>query len=218
VLAPRDAPARPPLPLVTAALIALNVALFAYQASLPADEARLQTFRFGVVPYLLARDFHVDSVVTPFTSIFLHEGLIHLGFNMAFLGFFGADVERALGRVRFALFYLAAGLCAALAHVLVEPDSRAPMVGASGAIAGILGAYLRLYPQAGVVFFIAVWFLLQLLHGLGTLGIEQPPGGVAFFAHIGGFVAGLWLLRPFGVRRNPTSGFSRGTQHEHGER
>lgn len=186
---------------VTYGLIAVNGALFAYQSALALDAARLFTYRYGVVPYLLARELHPGSLTTPFTSMFLHGGLLHLLFNLAFLFFFGGDVERALGPLRFALFYLAAGLCAVLAHVLVEPDSKVPMVGASGAIAGVLGAYLRLYPQAAAVFFIAVWFLLQLLHGLGTLGLEQQAGSVAFFAHIGGFVAGLWLVRVLGHPR-----------------
>jgi membrane associated rhomboid family serine protease len=197
VLASRDLESTPRRPLAIYALIALNATLFGYQSTLALEEARLLTYRYGVVPYMLARELHLSSLTTPFTSMFLHGGTFHLLFNLAFLYFFGSHVQRALGAPRFVAFYLVAGLCAALAHVLVEPDSQVPMVGASGAIAGVLGAYLRLYPQAGAAFFIAVWFLLQLLHGLGTLGIEQQAGGVAFFAHIGGFVAGLWLM---GVR------------------
>ena len=158
------------------------------------------------------RDFHLTSLTTPFTSLFLHGGLFHLLFNLLFLKLFGGNVESSLGPVRFVLFFLTAGLCAAIAHIVVDPDSRIPMVGASGAIAGVLGAHLRLYPQAGTVFFIAVWFLLQLLNGLGSLGVEQQSGGVAFFAHIGGFVAGLWLLSLLGMRRHPTSGLPRGAQ------
>ena len=176
MLAPREASAALRRPLATYVLLALNVASFAYQLTLDLEAAHLYTYRYGVVPYMLARDFHFASLTTLFTSMFLHGGLFHLAFNLAILYFFGGDIERALGPARFAVFYLAAGLCAALAHVLVEPDSRVPMVGASGAIAGILGAYLRLYPQAGAVFFIAVWFLLQLLNGLGTLGLQQQAG------------------------------------------
>ena len=187
---------------VTYGLIALNVALFGYQSALGPETARLITYRYGVVPYLLVREPNLGSLTTPFTSMFLHGSSLHLLFNLAFLFLFGSGVERAIGAPRFVVFYLAAGLCAVLAHVLVEPDSRVPMVGASGAIAGVLGAHLRLYPQAGAVFFIAVWFLLQLLNGLGTLGLPQSAGSVAFFAHIGGFVAGLWLLGPLGVRRS----------------
>jgi membrane associated rhomboid family serine protease len=186
---------------VTYGLIGVNAVLFAYLSLLTLDEARLFTYRYGVVPYMLARELHPGSLSTPFTSMFLHGGLLHLLFNLAFLFFFGADVERAIGAARFAVFYVACGLCAAYAHVLVGPDSKVPMVGASGAIAGVLGAYLRLYPQAGAVFFIAVWFLLQLLNGLGTLGIEHQAGSVAFFAHIGGFVAGLWLVRVLAAPR-----------------
>jgi membrane associated rhomboid family serine protease len=203
VLASRELESLPRRPLATYALIAVNVALFAYQSTLALDDVRLLTYRYGVVPYMLAREPHLASFATPFTSMFLHGGSIHLLFNLAFLYAFGGNVERALGLLRYVAFYLVAGLCAVLAHVLVEPDSHVPMVGASGAIAGVLGAYLRLYPQAGAAFFIAVWFLLQLLHGLGTLGIEQQSGSVAFFAHIGGFVAGLWLVGLFGLRSQP---------------
>jgi membrane associated rhomboid family serine protease len=205
VLAPRAPETPPRRPLATYALIGLNVALFAYQSTLVLEDARVLTYRYGVIPYLLAREPHLASFSTPFTSMFLHGGTVHLLFNLAFLYFFGSQVERALGPSRFFAFYLVAGLCAALAHVLVEPDSQVPMVGASGAVAGVLGAYLRLYPQAGAGFFIAVWFLLQLLHGLGTLGSEQQAGGVAFFAHIGGFVAGLWLVGLRASRAQPRS-------------
>ena len=198
-----------PVPLVSYALIGLNVLVFAYQSTLHADDARILTFRYGVVPYLLARDFHLASLTTLLTSMFLHGGLIHLLFNLLFLQLFGTKVESALGSPRFLIFFFTAGLCAAVAHVLVDADSHIPMVGASGAIAGVLGAHLRLYPHAGTVFFIAVWFLLQLLNGLGSLGIAEQSGGVAFFAHIGGFVAGLWLITLLGVRRDPTAGGAR---------
>jgi len=203
VFASRDLESPQRRPLATYALIAVNVALFAYQSTLALEDVRLLTYRYGVIPYMLAREHHLASFTTPFTSMFLHGGSVHLLFNLAFLYAFGGNVERALGLARYLAFYLIAGLCAVLAHVLVEPDSHVPMVGASGAIAGVLGAYLRLYPQAGAGFFIAVWFLLQLLHGLGTLGIEQQSGSVAFFAHIGGFVAGLWLASLLGPRPQP---------------
>ncbi len=211
-------------PLVTYALIAINLAVFLYQLTLDDFEGRRFLAQYGVVPYMLTEDFHVASLSTPFYAMFIHGGWWHLLSNMWFLHIFGDNVEDAMGRIRFLLFYLAAGLCASLAHVFVGPSSQLPMVGASGAIAGVLGAYLRLFPRNRLLtlipifffafirelpapFFIGVWFLLQLLNGFGSLGYASSIGGVAFFAHIGGFAAGLWLLGLFGVRRNTTQGF-----------
>jgi membrane associated rhomboid family serine protease len=146
---------------------------------------------------------------------------------MWFLYIFGDNVEDVLGRVRFALFFVACGMAAAVAQIAVGPSSQVPMVGASGAIAGVLGAYLRLFPHARVitlipifilpvvrelpaVFFIVVWFGVQLLSGIGSLSaLGRESGGVAFFAHIGGFLGGLWLLHLFGFRKNNTRGFRR---------
>jgi len=216
-------------PLLTYLLIAINVGVYLHQATLDQAAYELFIYRYGVVPRMLAHDFHAASLTTPFTSMFMHGGWLHLILNMWFLHIFGDNVEDALGRVKFLVFYIGSGLCAAAAQVLVDPDSTVPMVGASGAIAGVLGAYFRLYPNARVVtlipivffffvrelpavFFIVVWFLLQLLSGLGSLG-TQESGGVAFFAHIGGFVAGLGLLGLLGVRRNPSAGFERSLPH-----
>ena len=213
-------------PLLTYALIAANVAVFMYQLQLgltsKAGEAFV--FQYGVVPYLLTQDLHLASLSTPFTSLFMHGSLMHIASNMWFLHVFGDNVEDALGRARFALLYVATGLLAVVAQVLVDPESRIPMIGASGAIAGVLGAYLRLFPSARIVtlipilfffivrdlpavFFNVIWFGFQLLSGLGSLGMNSGEGGVAFFAHIGGFLAGLWLLGVLGVRRNRTAGF-----------
>jgi membrane associated rhomboid family serine protease len=220
-------------PLVTYALIATNVVVFAHQALLgmdtPVGEAFV--FRYGVVPRMLTHEVVPSSLTTPLTSMFLHGGLMHLFTNMWFLHVFGDNVEDAMGRARFLLLYLGAGVLAVGAQVLVDPDSTIPMVGASGAIAGVLGAYLRLFPRARVlslsplvmavpllifivsptielpaVFFIVIWFCFQLLSGLGSLGLSNQ-GGSAFFAHIGGFLAGLWLTSAIGVRKQVTQGF-----------
>jgi membrane associated rhomboid family serine protease len=150
--------------------------------------------------------------LTPFSSMFLHGGWLHLVGNMWFLWVFGDNVEDAMGSVRFLVFYLLCGLAAVASQALVNPDSAIPMVGASGAIGGVMGAYAFLYPRAPVHMLIWIlfyvdriivpawlmlgyWFLLQLLSGLPSL--SQETGGVAFFAHIGGFLAGLALIVPF---------------------
>ena len=212
-------------PVVTYLLIAVNTLVYAYQFSLSDDFSRELIMRWGLVPYYLTREFTANSLITPFTSMFMHGGWLHLILNMWFLHIFGDNVEDSLGRTRFLLFYLACGLAAAAAQVAVGPASMVPMVGASGAIAGVLGAYLRLFPHARVVtlipifffffvrelpavFFIVVWFALNLLSGVGSLGVlGQQAGGVAFFAHVGGFLGGLWLLHVFGHRKNDTGGF-----------
>jgi membrane associated rhomboid family serine protease len=212
-------------PWVTYGLIAANVVIYGYEALLPDDAARLLAYRHGLVPAMFVQHLGPDTFGTVFTSMFLHGGFLHVLSNMWFLHIFGDNVEDALGRMRFLLFYLAAGVCAALTHVLIDVDSQTPMVGASGAIAGVLGAYIRLYPRARVVtlipivvimlvrelpavFFIVVWFLIQLLSGFGSLGGPDQGGGVAFFAHIGGFVAGLLLVNLFAPRRNDAADFA----------
>ncbi len=211
-------------PLVTYLLIAANTLVFLYQASLPHAAGEAFAYRYGMVPYFLAQDPRLASLGTPFTSMFMHGSWFHLISNMWFLHIFGDNVEDALGRGRFLLFYLLCGLLAAGAQLWVDPSSRVPMIGASGAIAGVLGAYFRILPNARVVtlipiffffivrelpavFFIVIWFLLQLVSGIGSLGYAQQSGGVAFFAHIGGFLGGLWLVGVFGARRNSRAGF-----------
>jgi membrane associated rhomboid family serine protease len=162
---------------------------------------------YGLVPTRLLND-PTGEAFTIFTSMFMHGGWAHLGGNMLFLYIFGDNVEDAVGHVRYILFYLASGLGAAGAQILVDPISTIPMVGASGAIAGVLGAYLVLYPRAPVtVFFgflflvfpawlvVGEWFLWNLLLAFRSIGVERG-GGVAFFAHIGGFIVGMVLIRP----------------------
>jgi membrane associated rhomboid family serine protease len=161
----------------------------------------------------------LPTVVTAFTSMFLHGSFLHIAGNMLFLSIFGPNVEDAMGYLRYILFYLLGGLAALGAQVLIDPSSTAPTLGASGAIAAVLGAYIVLYPRARIltlvfiVFFVTIievpavfllgfWFLEQLY--LGTAGLASPVGGgggVAYFAHIGGFVFGLALIRLFARRR-----------------
>jgi membrane associated rhomboid family serine protease len=156
--------------------------------------------------------------------MFLHANLIHLGGNMLYLWIFGNNIEDRFGRLGFLVFYLAGGVAAVVAQVVVDPSSPVPLVGASGAIAATLGAYLVLFPRARVLalvflgFFyqlleipavvvLGFWFVLQLIEGFGSLGASSALGGVAFFAHIGGFVAGVvvaWLVRT--LRPRPRGG------------
>ena len=206
-------------PIVTVALIVLNALVFVYQISLEAggpDGARAgQAFieEFGLVPCRLTGACRVGSelplpALTIFTSMFMHGGLFHIGGNMLYLWIFGNNVEDTLGHTRYLVFYLLSGVVAALAQTLVGPSSVVPMVGASGAVSGVLGAYLLLFPGAHVTTLIILgfffrlvqipamvvlgfWIVLQVLNGLGSFGAS---GGVAFFAHIGGFVAGMGLL------------------------
>lgn len=191
------------VPVVTYGIIALNVLVYLYQIILAksgGDTKVLFIYMFGLIP----AQFHI---ITLFTSMFLHGGIAHILGNMWFLWIFGDNVESALGHFRYALFYILCGLAAGLAQVIINVDSLTPMVGASGAIAGVLGAYLIRYPRAQVhvfvfIFFffttikvpaiivLGIWFLTQLTNGLGTLGLDTT-GGVAWFAHIGGFIAGV---------------------------
>ena len=221
--------------MITVLLIAANVSAFLYQLSLEAGlEGNKQAavafvMEFGAVPCRLtarciAEDFPAP-IVTVFTSMFLHGGLLHIGGNMLYLWIFGDNVEDTLGHLRYLVFYLLSGVGAAAAQVFMSPSSTVPMVGASGAISGVLGAYLFLFPYANVRtlvifgFFIRIvdipallvlgfWIVVQVLNGFMTqsvaVGGGGESGGVAWFAHIGGFVAGivlLFLFRPQGSRR-----------------
>jgi rhomboid family protein len=206
------------VPVLTIALVAANVLAFLWQISVGVDQSVL---RGGAIPYeiLTFQDVEVRDVVPPpftiLTSMFLHGGLGHIASNMLFLWIFGNNVEDALGRFRFLAFYVVSGIAAALAQAVaatISGDALVPMVGASGAIAGVLAAYLVLFPQARVLtlfviivfirlqylpatFFIGFWFVLQVL----AVVFGGSPG-VAVFAHIGGFVAGFLLVRVLGRR------------------
>jgi membrane associated rhomboid family serine protease len=205
-------------PWVTWSLLLLCGLVFAWQAVLPEGLDRDFVFAYGLVPRRLVYGQDPAAIVTVFTSMFMHGGLMHVVGNLWFLRMFGDNVEDNMGPVRFGLFYLLCGVAAAVAQVVMSPASGVPMVGASGAIAGVLAAYLVLYPHARVValvpififiqfmeipafVFIALWFALQFFSGIGSLGASG--GGVAWWAHIGGFVAGLALVFAFRTRRLP---------------
>ena len=205
-------------PWATYGLIAANVLAFFYQVSLSQEQSVGLIERYGMVPHALTQARHPGSIITPLSSMFMHGGWMHLIFNMWTLYIFGDNVEDAMGRRRYLTFYTVCGVAAAAGQILVDPSSSVPMVGASGAIAGVLAAYMKLYPNARVLtaifivivflirelpakLFIGIWFAIQLMSGLGALAsVGSGMGGVAFFAHIGGFIAGLWLVGSFVLR------------------
>jgi membrane associated rhomboid family serine protease len=199
---------------VTIAFIAINVAVFVHQLLLP-DAAAFKSFfaRFALVPaQVTARlDWHTGSTVI--TSMFMHGGWLHIIGNMLYLWVFGNNIEDSTGHVRFCCFYLLCGIAAAAAQVFISADSNIPMVGASGAVSGVLGAYLILYPRARVLMLIPIWIFIRIVHvramyviGFwfilqavnGWLAMSQTDsGGVAWWAHIGGFLAGILLIPVF---------------------
>lgn len=208
-------------PILTVTLILGNVAVFVYQfLSGPGMEAFV--YRFGAIPWEISHfqelpglewTHHspVPNILTLFTAMFLHGGILHLAGNMLYLWIFGDNVEALTGHLRFPFFYLTCGLVAAMTHVMLDPNSQIPMIGASGAVSGILGAYFIRFPGARVhilIFFpliilrvfqvpavlvLGVWFIFQVLNGMGSLNYPSS-GGVAWFAHIGGFIAGMILI------------------------
>lgn len=208
-------------PVVVLGLIAANLAVYAYQLSLQMAGGEGAVDGFVRAWALVPRDF-LRGIADPqaterwvgftaFSSMFLHAGLLHVAGNLLYLGIFGNNVEDLLGHGRFLLFYLVCGLTAAAAHVASTPDSFTPTLGASGAVSGVLGAYLVSYPTGRVrtllplgfvwttvtlpaLAFLGVWFAIQLVAGLGSVGAEGA--GVAWWAHIGGFAAGVLLVRP----------------------
>jgi membrane associated rhomboid family serine protease len=219
-------------PYVTTLLVVANVVVFAYEFMLG---ERLEPFvaAWGMIPYEIV---HFEDLVGPvegrfehapgpafvpvtlFSSMFMHGSVMHIFGNMLYLWIFGNNVEDALGHAKFLLFYVACGVVAGLAHVAFNPHSTVPTVGASGAVAGVLGAYAVLHPRARVLtlvflgFFIrlmevpavvllVLWFVMQSLQGFLSLGVREMSGGVAWFAHIGGFVAGAAVAALVGRRR-----------------
>jgi membrane associated rhomboid family serine protease len=203
------------VPVVTIALIVINSIVFLYQWMLPQHALQIFVAQYALIPAYF-------SLPTVLTSMFLHGGWMHVIGNMLYLWIFGDNVEDQLGHAGYLLFYHASGAVAAMGQVLINPDSMVPMVGASGAIAGVMGAYFVLYPQSRIltavfiliffdlveipaIFFLGIWFLMQLLSGVGSLGVSNASaGGTAFFAHIGGFITGLivgGVLRMRGARR-----------------
>jgi membrane associated rhomboid family serine protease len=208
-------------PIVTVGLIAACVLVYGWQASLGVQAGTYAIYSYGFIPAVLFGDAELpaDLAVLPaaatvFTSMFLHGGLMHLAGNMLYLWVFGNNIEDNLGHGRFLVFYLLCGIAAAMAQALPDPASEVPMIGASGAISGVLGAYLILFPHArvhviipfGFLFLhtiragwlLGFWFLFQLLSGLFSSSAE---GGVAWWAHVGGFVAGMALILVMRDRR-----------------
>lgn len=207
------------LPVATLVIIIANVAVFLLELGVEA-QGQLAAFfeQWAVVPaQLISRP--ATEALTPFTAMFLHGGWSHLLGNMLYLWIFGDNLEDQLGTLRFVVFYFICGLAATAAQIMIDPTSPIPMLGASGAIAGVLGGYLVLFPKVRVVTLIPIviyfrlaqipaylvlgfWFVLQLFNGAASLAaVQMQTGGVAFFAHIGGFVAGFLLVRLF--RRRP---------------
>jgi membrane associated rhomboid family serine protease len=198
-------------PVITMGIIAVNVFAFFYEVSLDDFSRNELIASFGVVPARF-------SYPTLFSSMFLHGGWMHLLGNMWFLWIYGDNVEDILGPGKYLLFYLACGVAAGMVHLLMSPGSRIPTIGASGAIAGVMGAYLAKFPHSRVltlipllvffttveipaVFILAYWFLLQIFAGVGQIGHSNvSQGGVAWFAHIGGFVAGYLMIRIMSTR------------------
>jgi membrane associated rhomboid family serine protease len=240
-----DQDERQGLPIVNLAIIAINVLVFVL-LQLPNDAF---TMGFSVIPVEITKGIDligpaqvalpdgttavIDEAAGPnpiwltlFTSIFMHGGWTHLGGNMLFLFIFGDNIERLFGSFKYLVFYLVCGVIAALAQVFSSPDSVIPSLGASGAISGVLAAYLLYFPRNPIrvllvfgffvlmrtvpaLLMIGLWFLIQFVNGLGAIAVSTQTSGVAYWAHIGGFAAGLLLallLRPFVGGRTPTSG------------
>lgn len=210
------------VPFVTVAIIVANIAVFLYQLNLMAQgERAFLSFIHGaaMIPANVSRGLGPHEVSSLFTSMFLHGGFAHILGNMLYLWVFGNNIEDAMGHFRFLAFYLLCGAAAAWGHILASPTSTIPTMGASGAISGVLGAYLLIYPRARIdtwipvwwlflttiqvpaYFFLVFWFALQLVSGLPALEFESAQGGVAWWAHIGGFVAGF-ILVPFFKKRH----------------
>lgn len=194
-------------PVFTLLFLTLNIIIFIYGNNLPINPSVLYE-NYALIPYELVHH-PVKTYPTLYTSMFLHAGIGHLGGNMLYLWIFGNNIEDVLGKFRFILFYFICGTIAALGHIATDMDSQIPMIGASGAISGILGAYLMLFPFARIKTFIflgifwtiaripsivllIIWIVLQILNSLAT-----DSGGTAWFAHIGGFISGVLLILPF---------------------
>ncbi len=209
-------------PVVTWMLIAINVMVFLYQVSLGPRASELFVYQYGAIPAVVTGTrslpgnlAEIPPILSIFTSMFLHGGWMHLIGNMWYLWIFGNNIEEAMGGLRYLAFYLVCGFLASMSQILANTGSTLPSIGASGAIAGVLGAYIMLYPRARVLtlvvllffirllyipagFILGIWFIFQLLSG--SMAGPQNTGGVAFWAHIGGFLAGVLLVGLFKKR------------------
>jgi len=208
-------------PVVTLLIIFLCVFVFVFELSLGRDGLDDFLHSYAVIPERYLQHWGLDQAATVFSSMFLHAGWVHLTSNMWYLHVFGDNVEDRMGHFRFLIFYLVCGAAAAVLQVMFAPDSSLPMVGASGAIAGVLGAYLVLFPEARIITFIPIflipyfveipalfylgfWFVMQFFTGIFSLGVSQhvgADGGVAWWAHVGGFVTGIVLVKIFTAGR-----------------
>ncbi len=206
-------------PYVTIGIIISNILIFLLEIISPPGMEKT-VYAYGAVPqYILTFEKFqpIHPALTVFTAMFMHGGVFHLGGNMLYLWIFGNNIEDKLGHLRFIIFYIFCGITAAYSHALIDPHSLTPMIGASGAISGILGAYLLLFPRAGVYtliflgFFVQVvkipalivigfWAIVQFINGLVSTGLVKQ-GGVAWFAHIGGFLTGLLTIKLWLPRR-----------------
>ncbi|CAD5984132.1 Rhomboid protein 1, mitochondrial [Planktothrix tepida] len=221
-------------PIVTYILIIINVLVFFYELSLTPPQLEKFFQLYAVVPNQLSASFDgvsVDqSVPEPFTLIssqFLHAGIMHVGFNLLFLWIFGNNIEQELGHIKFLIFYILCGALAVLTQWFFSPQSSIPSLGASGAIAGVMGAYILKFPQAKIltliplgfffytirvpaIFFLGFWFVQQAFNGLISLGVPanvgMQQGGVAYWAHAGGFVFGAILGPLLGLFSRPSPG------------
>ncbi len=225
----RDTTTTPGIPFVNITLIAVCILIFLYEYSLGTGVNAFIN-AYGLIPAkVFAPGFSAGERIYPFfSSMFLHGGWLHLIGNMLFLYIFGDNVEGRMGHMRYLAFYLVCGFAAAAMQFVTNVHSVIPMVGASGAISGVLGAYITLFPKSRILtlvpifffiqlihipaaVFIFIWFIIQFLSGLGTLNAPKESGGIAFWAHIGGFVAGLLLARFFDrkpyLREASTSGY-----------
>ncbi|MGB9867551.1 MAG: rhomboid family intramembrane serine protease [Bacillota bacterium] len=211
-------------PVVNVILIVVNVLVFLFELLLTPRELTAFVRQFGLVPAAYRSPLSVLALqglrgFYPFlTSMFLHNGWLHIGGNMLFLWVFGDNVEDRLGHLKYLLFYLTAGVVSGTVHVVLNITSRVPTIGASGAVAGVLGAYFVMFPASRVlaivplglfwtitevpaVVFLVIWFLLQLVSGMASLGFPAGAGGVAWWAHIGGFACGALLVKLFRPKR-----------------
>ena len=211
-------------PWLTWIFMAACIVIFFWQVTLSPGELKRLIYSLGMIPAVVfgSTDLPADIQIVPdwatlFTSMFLHGDFMHLAGNMLYLWIFGDNIEMAMGRVRFLFFYAACGVAAALTQAFMAPGSEIPMIGASGAISGGLGAYLLLFPRGSVgvlvaylgiiyvpaVIVLGLWFLIQFLSGVSA---PVSGGGVAFWAHVGGFVAGMVLIPLFRHRKFPMFG------------
>lgn len=212
-------------PVINWVLIGFNTLIFLYEVSLPVEVRNELFLSFGLIPARidlanpLANLTNPGVMISLFSHMFLHGGWFHIISNMWILYIFGDNVEDRMGSGRFLVFYLLSGLAAALTQILVSPDSQIPAIGASGAIAGVLGAYFLLFPRSRVItliplffipwiveipsiFYLGFWFIAQIFSGIAALS-QMAQGGVAWFAHVGGFVFGFLFYRLFTPRRHP---------------